>query len=213
MKNSKEEKSYLVRAFTDPIIDTDLVGQRKPTVLEFVTAVRGEAQEKYDGNIDEKCQVVIDNTRYSIAIVLKDSEDGYLFVARKTIKNNAFANDNTRADDLAALEGLDFPIASRGILSDSSFKVNNVLDQTRINSIGLIGVARENPQDLGAKEDAEKVEMLCYEAEIDDESIDKATENNAQLLTVDEIINLDNGQCSSKVLILKKYLADKKRSL
>lgn len=192
-KHSYGGKSYLVRAFVDPVIDTDLVEQRKPTIHEFATAVRKEAVEKYRGNIDEAYQVVIDDTRYAIAVVLKDSEDGYLLVT----------------EDTAGFNGLEFSLASNEIFPEASSKVNNVLDDTRIKTMKFIGVARESDNKGGAK----KVETLCYEAEIDDELVDNATNNNAKLITVDEIVKLDNAQCSSKVLILKNDLLDKKSGL
>jgi len=181
-----EGESYILKAFIDPMINTDLVSKEKPTVMEFLKRVRKEATKIYDGNIDEECKLVVDDTRYSIAVVFVDGDERYLLVGRQPGE-----------EDSADLEGFDFPIASHGVLPDSSSKVNNVLDQTRIKNIDFIGMAREK-----------RVEMPCYEALIDYESIEDAAQNNGYLLTVDEVLKLDDKRCSSKVKALKKHLLD-----
>ncbi|MBA4336536.1 hypothetical protein C0416_02050 [bacterium] len=189
----KERKSYILKAFIDPMIDTDLVSKDKPIVIEFLTRVREEATKIYDGNIDEKCRLIVDDMRYSISVVFKNADNNYLLT-----------------QDDAYLDGLDFPIASGVILPGSSSKVGNVLDGTKIKKIDFIGTAREKTNEIGAKNDTERATMPCYEALIDDESMENAAKNNGHILTVDAILNLEETQCSSKVKILQKHLADKR---
>ena len=124
------------------------------------------------------------------------------------------ANSNNRKDELARLEGLDFPLASRGILPDSSFKVKNSLDNARIQQLQFIGIANERPiQELDAKDDASLVLMPCYEATISAEEVDSTIGKNGRILTLEEILELDTNQCSSKVLELKKHLQAQQRQL
>jgi hypothetical protein len=202
-------KKYLLQEVADPVVNTNAVDDRNPTVLEFVTEVRSEASEKYGDKLNEKHQLISNGVRYSIAAVFKDSLNRYLLVSRKTIGNNPLANKNNRAEELALLEGVDFPLASRGILPDSSFKVGNVLDNVPIKSMQFIGIAHENPRKLGAKNDSEEVVMPCYEAEIDEGFMCVAAGNNGKILTAEEIIALDANQCSSKIEVLREYLQGK----
>ncbi|MBU1446292.1 hypothetical protein KKD70_03445 [Patescibacteria group bacterium] len=197
---------------TLPLIRTSTVNAETPTVLEFVTQVRKESLAKSE--VNEKCQLIVDDVRYSIAVVFKDMEDRYVLIGRESIKDNEMANSNNRKDELARLEGLDFPLASRGILPDSSFKVKNSLDNARIQEIQFIGIANERPiQELDAKDDSSLVLMPCYEATISAEEVDSTISKNGRILTAEEVLELDTKQCSSKVLELQKHLQAKQRWL
>lgn len=204
----KETKDYLLKAVFDPVLDTAAVREDQPTVHELVTRVRSEAREKYLHDLNEKTQLIVDDVRHSIAIVLKDERDRYVLIKRKTIERNPYNNYNNNVDELAELEGYDFPLASRGVLPDSSFKVKNSLDDAPIRDISYMGIAYEQPALINARDDAEKVSMSCYEAVIDEAYVDKAAENNGTVMGKNEVLSLQPNQCSSKVDVLKKYIRD-----
>jgi len=63
-----------------PIIRTVAVNEETPTVLEFVTQVREESLAKSE--VNEKCQLIVDDVRYSLALVFKDMEDRYVLIGR-----------------------------------------------------------------------------------------------------------------------------------
>lgn len=67
----KEKKNYLLKAVFDPLLNTKKISQEQPTVHEFVTQVRNESHEQYSSNLSPKTQLIVDEVRYSIAIVLK----------------------------------------------------------------------------------------------------------------------------------------------
>ncbi|MBD3157123.1 hypothetical protein GF369_04825 [Candidatus Peregrinibacteria bacterium] len=204
----KEKKPYLLQGVFDPVLNTASVRQDKPTIHELVTRVREEACEKYPLALNEKVQLIADDVRHAIAIVLKDKQDRYVLIKRKTIENNPYNNDNNNVEELAALEGYDFPLASRGVLPDSSFKVKNSVDDAIIRDISYMGIASEQPKQHRAGNDAEKVSMSCYEATIDEEYVDRAAENNGIIMSKKNILSLQPQECSSKVHVLKQYIWD-----
>ncbi|MBA4336362.1 hypothetical protein C0416_01125 [bacterium] len=191
-----------------PFIDPEKVAKSNPTVLELVAAVRSEVANETPAN--EKIELVIDNVRYALAIVFKDEGERYVLIGRESIRGNEMANENTSKDDLARLEGVDFPAASRGVLPNSTFKVNESLDNAKIEKIELIGVANEIPGiNLGAVGDASAVVMPCYVATISEEDVNRTKGNNGRILTVEQILELSPEQCSSKVKVLQEYLRAK----
>lgn len=193
-----------------PFIDPAKVAENKPTVLELLTAVRQEVANESPDNTNEKIELVIDKVRYALAIVFKDEAERYVLIGRESIRDNEMANENTEKDKLARLEGIDFPVASRGVLPDSSFKVKGSLDNARIENIEFIGAANEIPGiNLGAAGDAAAVVMPCYIATVSEEDVDGTQGKNGRILTAEQILELKPEQCSSKVRILQDYLKAK----
>lgn len=205
----EKEANFLMEEVKEPFVSSAAVEEHQPTVLEFVTSVRKEAAAKYPRDINEKLQLVINDVRHSISVVCRDLKGQFILVNRKSIGNNPLANSNNRKEELAKLKGIDFPLASRGILPDSSFKVDDMLDDVKIKSMQYVGTAEENPGKLGAKGDSEAVKMPCYIADLDDEFLEVEGQNKWNILSEEEVLDLEPDQCSSKVLILKKYLAEK----
>ncbi len=209
----KEKKNYLLKGVFDPVLDTKTVHEEQPTVLELVTSVRAEAHEQYPHNLSSKTQLIVDGVRHSIAIVFKDTQDRYVLIKRKTIESNPYNNDHNKPEELASLQGYDFPLASRGVLPDSSFKVHNCLDDAPIRNIAYMGIAHEESEQQNANDDAEKVSMPCYEATIDEKFVDQAAKENGTVLNKNAILSLQPQECSSKVHVLKKYIRDRYNDL
>lgn len=205
----EREIDFLMEDLKEPFISSFAVKRERPTVLEFVTDVRKEATERYPRNINEKCQLVINGVRHSISIVFRDLNGRFVLINRKSIGENPLANENNKKEELAELRGKDFPLASRGILPDSSFKLDDKLDDTLIKSVQYIGTAREYPEELGAKDDSEDVKMPCYIADVFSDFKDLEGDDRWDLLSTSGVLDLKPEQCSSKVTVLKNFLGDK----
>jgi len=208
--NTPDRNAEYLSDIKRPFIDPAKVAENNPTVLELLTAVRQEVANDAPENTNGKIELVIDNVRYALAIVFKDEGERYVLIGRESIKDNEMANENTAKDQLARLEGVDFPVASRGVLPDSSFKVKGSLDNARIENIEFVGAANEIPGiNLGAAGDAAAVVMPCYVATISYGDVDGTQGNNGRILTANQILELKPEQCSSKVRVLQDYLRAK----
>ena len=201
-----EKPKLLIEGVAEPVLNVKTIKQEKPTVLDLLTRVREEAKEKYGDALNEKHQLIIGETRHAIAMVFRDEDNRYLLVQRETIGKNPLANDNNQPEELAALIGYDFPVASRGVLPDSSFKVGNALDPAVIKDLTYIGTAEEFTTKLDAKNDAPRVLMQCYEAEVDREFIDAGAGNGGEVFTTQGVLEMLKLQCSSKIFTLRRYI-------
>lgn len=147
--------------------------------------------------MNEKSELHVPGMRYAFAFVFYDSKGRFLLV---------FRGDKLSAD-YPFLDKYDFPVASRGILPDGSFKVKGMLDNEIVKEISFLGIALEQNPVLG---DEPLVVMPCYAGLVSVRTLNKIVKADQGILfTVRQLLDMekdDPEKIISKVAVLLNYM-------